>query len=180
MSASRSLEEVARSLRLSREDPIERALSGEIDNLREYLGSLPWTLPSARRRRLLRRSRRKPSPSYGVWGSWYGRTRRRSTLLLWERLLNAWLWHLADPLTLIRGHPSEASGSTPSSSRCTTLAYWPTSTVGQTIFGFSSRYNFLQEQMTKTLPLFFPGLGIASIPTRTNFLRDSIPNGASH
>jgi hypothetical protein len=47
MGAPRSLEEVARSLRLSREDPIERALSGEIDNLREYLGSLPWTLPSS-------------------------------------------------------------------------------------------------------------------------------------
>jgi hypothetical protein len=47
MNTSRSLEELARSLRLSREDPIERALSGEIDNLREYLGSLPWTLPSS-------------------------------------------------------------------------------------------------------------------------------------
>jgi hypothetical protein len=35
MSAPRSLEELARSLRLSREDPIEGALSGEIDNLRE-------------------------------------------------------------------------------------------------------------------------------------------------
>jgi hypothetical protein len=47
MNTSRSLEELARSLRLSREDPIERALSDEIDNLREYLGSLPWTLPSS-------------------------------------------------------------------------------------------------------------------------------------
>jgi hypothetical protein len=30
--------------------------------------------------------------------------------------------------------------------------------------------------MTKTSPPFFPGLGIAFIPIRTNFLRDSIPN----
>jgi hypothetical protein len=47
LNTSRSLEELARSLRLSREDPIQRALSGEIDNLRKYLGSLPWTLPSS-------------------------------------------------------------------------------------------------------------------------------------
>jgi hypothetical protein len=52
-SATRSLEEVARSLRLSRKDPIERSLSDEIDNLRKYLGSLPWTLPSGEEKKTL-------------------------------------------------------------------------------------------------------------------------------
>jgi len=62
MSATRSLEEVARSLRLSREDPIEGALSGEIDNLREYLGSLPWTLPSGEEKKTLEEVQEKTQP----------------------------------------------------------------------------------------------------------------------
>jgi hypothetical protein len=66
MSATRSLEEVARSLRLSREDPIERALSGEIDNLRKYLGSLPWTLPSSEEKKTLEEVQEKTQPL--LWG----------------------------------------------------------------------------------------------------------------
>jgi hypothetical protein len=62
MSATRSLEEVARSLRLSREDPIERALSREIDNLREYLDSLPWTLPSSEWQKTLESIQEKTQP----------------------------------------------------------------------------------------------------------------------
>jgi hypothetical protein len=62
MSATRSLEEVARSLRLSREDPIQRALSGEIDNLRKYLGSLPWTLPSGEEKKTLEEVQEKTQP----------------------------------------------------------------------------------------------------------------------
>ncbi len=60
--ATRSLEEVARSLRLSREDPIERALSGEIDNLRKYLGLLPWTLPSGEEKKTLEEVQEKTQP----------------------------------------------------------------------------------------------------------------------
>jgi hypothetical protein len=62
MSATRSLEEVACSLRLSRKDPIERALSGEIDNLRKYLGSLPWTLPSGEEKKTLEEVQEKTQP----------------------------------------------------------------------------------------------------------------------
>jgi len=62
MSATGSLEEVARSLRLSRKDPIERALSGEIDNLRKYLGSLPWTLPSGEEKKTLEEVQEKTQP----------------------------------------------------------------------------------------------------------------------
>jgi hypothetical protein len=62
ISAPRSLEELARSLRLSREDPIERALSGEIDNLRKYLGSLPWTLPSSEWQKTLEDIQEKTQP----------------------------------------------------------------------------------------------------------------------
>jgi hypothetical protein len=62
MSAPRSLEELARSLRLSREDPIEGALSGEIDNLREYLDSLPWTLPSSEWQKTLEGIQEKTQP----------------------------------------------------------------------------------------------------------------------
>jgi len=51
MNTSRSLEELARSLRLSHEDPIERTLSSEIDNLRRYLDSLR-TLPSDEKKTL--------------------------------------------------------------------------------------------------------------------------------
>jgi hypothetical protein len=62
MNATRSLEEVARSVRLSREDPIERALFGEIDNLREYLGLLPWTLPSGEEKKTLEEVQEKTQP----------------------------------------------------------------------------------------------------------------------
>jgi hypothetical protein len=66
MNAPRSLEELARSLQLSREDPIERALFGEIDNLREYLGSLPWTLPSSEWQKTLEDIQEKTQPLQ--WG----------------------------------------------------------------------------------------------------------------
>jgi hypothetical protein len=62
MNTSRSLEDLARSLRLSREDPIERALSGEIDNLRKHLGSLPWTLPSSEWQKTLEGIQEKTQP----------------------------------------------------------------------------------------------------------------------
>ncbi len=62
MNTSRSLEELARSLRLSREDPIERALSGEIDSLRKYLGLLPWTLPSSEWQKTLEDIQEKTQP----------------------------------------------------------------------------------------------------------------------
>jgi hypothetical protein len=62
LNTSRSLEELARSLRLSHEDPIERALSDEIDNLRKYLGSLPWTLPSSEWQKTLEDIQEKTQP----------------------------------------------------------------------------------------------------------------------
>jgi hypothetical protein len=62
MNTSRSLEDLARSLRLSHEDPIERALSSEIDNLREYLDSLPWTLPSSEWQKTLEGIQEKTQP----------------------------------------------------------------------------------------------------------------------
>jgi len=62
MGTPRSLEELARSLRLSREDPIERALSGEIDNLREYLGSLPWNPPDSEGKKTLEEVQEKTQP----------------------------------------------------------------------------------------------------------------------
>jgi hypothetical protein len=62
MGAPRSLEEVARSLRLSREDPIERALSGEIDNLRKYLGLLPWNPPNSEGKKTLEEVQEKTQP----------------------------------------------------------------------------------------------------------------------
>jgi hypothetical protein len=62
LNTSRSLEDLARSLRLSREDPIERALSGEIDNLREYLSSLSRTPPSDEEKKTLEEVQEKTQP----------------------------------------------------------------------------------------------------------------------
>jgi len=148
----------------------------------EYLGSLPWTLPSDEEKKTLDELQEKTQPLLRGLGElvWADKEEKYAPIVgeALERLA------LASRRPAYVGSLTEVVrplGSTPSSSRCTTLAYWPTSTVGQTIFGFSSRYNLLlQEQMTKTLPLFFPSLGIASIPTLTNFLRDSIPDGAWH
>ena len=64
MNTQRSLEEVARYLRISREDPVESALNREVDGLRGYLDSLPWSLRGdlAEWKRILEEIQEKTEP----------------------------------------------------------------------------------------------------------------------
>jgi hypothetical protein len=153
-----------------------RDFSGEIDNLidnlREYLDSLPWTLPDSEWQKTLEGIQEKTQPLLQTFGELVGEGKEEEYAPIVGEAL--------ERLALASRRPAYVSSF---AEGIGTRLYPLLLTVYHLgiLAHFHGRPNYLRLLLTLQLPVSArTNDENTAIPIRTNFLRNSIPDGASH